>query len=141
MKTSKKLKSYIDEAKLDDTYWVEKAKLDFAMRLESQRKYAKLNNSDLAKRIKSSAAYITKIFRGDSNMTIESMVKLSRATGGRLNIEIVNESIGTRQWGHLIPLGSRSGQNQTTKFAVTNFQFNDGIVSSNNSEPSVREAA
>lgn len=140
MKTSKKLKSFIDEAKLGDTYWVEKAKLDFAMNLETQRKFAGMNYSELAKKIKSSAAYITKIFRGDSNMTIESMVKLTRATGGRLNIEIVNESISTKQWGYLIPQGSISGHNQVTKFSVTNYQFDDGIESSN-SDQSVQKVA
>lgn len=140
MKTSNKLKAFIDEAKQDDTYWVEKAKLDFAVNLEAQRKFAGLNYSELAKRIKSSAAYITKIFRGDSNMTIESMVKLTRATGGRLNIEIVNESISTKQWSYLIPHGSASGHNQVTSFAVTNCLFDVGIESSNSNQDSRKVA-
>jgi transcriptional regulator with XRE-family HTH domain len=38
-----------------------------------------------------SAAYISKVFRGDNNLTIESMVKLARATGGQLDARFLVE--------------------------------------------------
>lgn len=91
MALSKALDKFLSEAKKSDSYWVEKAKLDYSVALERQRKVAGFNYSDIAKKISSSAAYITKVFRGDSNLTIESMVKLSRAVGGRLDIRIVDE--------------------------------------------------
>ncbi len=91
MALSKALQKFIDKSKETDSYWVEKAKLDYSVALERQRKVAGFSYSDIAKKISSSAAYITKVFRGDSNLTIESMVKLSRAVGGRLDIRIVDE--------------------------------------------------
>lgn len=95
MTLSKKLKAFVEEAKKSDSYWVESAKLDFAMSLEKQRRAEQISYAGIAKKIASSAAYITKVFRGDSNLTIESMVKLSRAVGGELDIRIVDKNSKT----------------------------------------------
>jgi transcriptional regulator with XRE-family HTH domain len=98
MKLSKSLKTYLDEARKTDSYWVEKAKLDFSISLDGQRDYAKITYAEVAKRIASSPAYISKVFRGESNLTIESMVKLARATGGQLDIRIVESAAAVSRW-------------------------------------------
>ena len=74
----------------------QKAKLDFAKALEQRRKYNQIQYSVIANKLSTSAAYISKVFRGDTNLTIESMVKLARATGGRIEINIVDEDGSTR---------------------------------------------
>ena len=102
MAINKKLAAYLAERKKTDVYWVESAKLDFAMALEKQIRLAGLSYASLAKKIGSSAAYISKIFRGDTNMTIETMVKLTRASGARLNIEIVSEAVAAQRWDNKI---------------------------------------
>lgn len=98
MKISKSLKAFIDEASKTDSYWVESAKLKFAFDLESQLRRAKMTYSSLAQKLGTSAAYITKVFRGDANMTIESMVKLAKATGGQLDIRIIESVSTTAKW-------------------------------------------
>lgn len=129
MKTNKNLTQFIEEAQETDIYWMEKAKLDFALGLEKQRNAAKLNYAAIAKKIGTSAAYITKIFRGDTNVTIESMVKLARATGGRLDIQIVNTTtaraplaapVHWRQNGFGLP---NHGGTHTTRATNTVIQF------------------
>lgn len=112
MAINKKLAAYLAERKKTDVYWVESAKLDFAMKLEKQIRLANLSYATLAKKIGTSAAYISKIFRGDTNMTIETMVKLTRASGARLNIEIVNEAIVSPRWDNKIVRFSAIGQSQ-----------------------------
>lgn len=102
MAINKKLASYLADRKKTDEYWVESAKLDFAMKLEKQIRLAGLSYAALAKKIGTSAAYISKVFRGDTNMTIETMVKLSRASGASLNIEIHNESELRHRWNNKI---------------------------------------
>lgn len=102
MAINKKLAKYLSERKKTDGYWVEAAKLDFAMTLERQIRLTGLSYATFAKKIGTSAAYISKIFRGDENMTIETMVKLSRASGARLNIEIVNEAVAAQRWDNKI---------------------------------------
>jgi transcriptional regulator with XRE-family HTH domain len=74
----------------DDTYWVEMAKTQFALSLEQHRRALGLNYKAVADRYKRSPAYITKVFRGDENLTIASMVKLARALGGHLDLKVGN---------------------------------------------------
>ncbi len=98
MKMSKALSKFFEEAKATDSYWVEDAKLQFAISLEAQRRASKMSYAAIAKKIGSSAAYITKVFRGDTNMTIETMVKLARSTGGRLELSVVDAVLQTTDW-------------------------------------------
>ncbi len=98
MKLSKTLRKFVQTAREGDTFWVEQAKLDFAIMLEKRRKSAGLTNAALAQKLGTSAAYITKLFRGDANLTIESMTKLARVTGGHLTIQILDEEPATLRW-------------------------------------------
>jgi len=98
MKLSKSLKTYLDAARKTDSYWVEKAKLDFSISLDSQREFAKITYADIAKRLGSRPAYISKVFRGESNLTIESMVKLARSAGGQVEIRIVDNAAALSRW-------------------------------------------
>ena len=98
MKLSNSLKAFLEEARTTDSYWVEHAKLEFSLALEQQRSNAKLTYAAIAKKLASSAAYISKVFRGDTNMTIETMVKLARATGGQLDIRIVDNAAAVNRW-------------------------------------------
>lgn len=99
MLLSQELDKFLTDSKLDDAYWVEMAKLDFSLELENQRRRNHMSYADIARRIKSSAAYISKIFRGDANLTIESMVKLARASGGELSVKIVPAEAPAKTWG------------------------------------------
>ena len=100
MALNKKLAEFIAARKQSDSYWVESAKLDFSIEMEKKRKRARLSYVDIAEKIGSSPAYITKIFRGDANFTIESMVKLAKATGGKLDIKIIdgNAKVDSSVW-------------------------------------------
>lgn len=123
MALSKALQKFVDQAKNTDSYWVEKAKLEFSAALEKQRKSAGLTYAALAKKIGTSAAYITKVFRGDSNLTIESMVKLARASGGRLNIEVVYGESQVRHWESLTKYDQARRITRTTANTATVINF------------------
>ncbi|SOB76149.1 Helix-turn-helix [Marinobacter sp. LV10R510-11A] len=81
----KKLKEKIHSS---ETYWFESAKLEFVKALNQRVRRLGMKNKDLANHIDSSPAYISKVMRGDENLTIESMVKLARATGGHIHFHI-----------------------------------------------------
>lgn len=122
MAINKKLAAYLAERKKTDAYWVESAKLDFAMRLEKQMQSVGLSYANLAKKMGTSAAYISKVFRGDTNMTIETMVKLSRASGARLNIEIVSEAVVAQRWNNkIIPFPIRPPQVTAVCTTITEY--------------------
>lgn len=95
---SKALRQFVTDAKKTDSYWVEATKLQFAVALEQRRKSAGMTCKALAEKIGASGAYISKVFRGDTNMTIESMVKLARATGGHLVVRIADSEAEANLW-------------------------------------------
>lgn len=98
MKLSKGLQALKQRTALGDDYWIERTKLDFSLSLERQRRRIGISYADLAKKLGTSAPYISKVFRGDANVTIETMVKLARAAGGRVNIQIADERTDAKTW-------------------------------------------
>jgi transcriptional regulator with XRE-family HTH domain len=97
-------KSFINEAKKKDSYWVESAILEFTSELHMLMKLKEITKSELSVIIGTSPAYITKVFRGNANFTIESMVKLTRALGGKLHIHVAGEEKRAR-WFNVIDGG------------------------------------
>jgi len=72
----------------DVDYLVEDIKIGFAVDLERRMRQLGMSKADLARELETSSAYITKILRGDSNLTIRSMVFLANAVDGSLNLHI-----------------------------------------------------
>ncbi len=93
----KSFRSLIETAKQRNSYWFETAKLDFSIELNRMFKRSGMTQAELATKIDTSPAYITKIFRGDTNFTIETMVKLASAVDGELHIEISPKN-QNKQW-------------------------------------------
>lgn len=76
------------EAKQHDAYWVADAIYTFTEELHRLAVDAGLTRTELARRLEVSPAYITKVFRGDVNFTIETMVRLARAVGAEVQIHL-----------------------------------------------------
>jgi len=93
----KSFKTLIETAKQRNSYWFETAKLDFSVELNRMFKRSRMTQAELANKIDSSPAYITKVFRGDTNFTIETMVKLAQAVDGELHIQITKKNVN-KQW-------------------------------------------
>lgn len=98
MSINGRLKRFFESAQKSDVFWIESAKLAFSVALEKRRKDSGMSYADLARKIDVTPAYISKVFRGDSNFTIETMVKLSLATGGRLDIDIADIDKSSLSW-------------------------------------------
>mgnify|MGYP001489719806 CR=1 FL=1 len=72
-------KGLFAEAEKSLAYWVEGAVLDFTSDMLKAMETQGVSRSELARRIDASPAYITKILRGSTNFTLESMVKVAMA--------------------------------------------------------------
>lgn len=118
---SSRVRAALESAKSSPTYWVERVKLRFSVSLEQRRRAVGLSYSDLAKRLETSPAYVTKVFRGDSNLTIETMVKLALATGSEVDIRLVEASSGLADW----DLSKVPGSAPKKATSTTNFSFVD----------------
>ena len=84
----KSFKELLDEAKERDTYWAASMILDFTEGLHKIMEANGITRSDLARRLRVSPAYITKVLRGNVNFTVDSMVRLVRAAGGEVHIQV-----------------------------------------------------
>lgn len=102
----KSFKLLIETAKERNSYWFETAKLDFSVELNRMFKRSGMTQAELANKIDSSPAYVTKVFRGDTNFTIETMVKLASAVDGELHIQITPKNVKTKWFNELTSLGS-----------------------------------
>ncbi|MCK9539219.1 helix-turn-helix domain-containing protein [Dokdonella sp.] len=80
------------QAGMSSALAVEGAKLDFALELAKLLDRAGMSRSDLAASMGVSLPMVTKILRGDANLTIETMVKATRAAQGRLHINLAPEA-------------------------------------------------
>jgi transcriptional regulator with XRE-family HTH domain len=88
----KTFKELFEESRKRDEYWIAHTKLEFTENLRRLLEEKKETKAGLAKKLGKSPAYITKIFRGNVNFTLESMVRLVRAMGGRLKVELEPEA-------------------------------------------------
>ena len=89
--TKQSLQTLMQQADNAGVLAVEGAKLDFALGLAKLLERASLSRSDLATRLGVSLPMVTKILRGDTNLTIETMVKAARAARGKLHINLAAE--------------------------------------------------
>ena len=80
--------SLLVRTKERDSYWTARAVHEFTedlCRLMEQRGVTK---AELARRLGSSLAYVTKALRGNSNFPIKSMARLERALDGSLSLQL-----------------------------------------------------
>ena len=84
----KSFNTLFNEAKKTETYLCEEEKLRFAIQIQSMLRTLNISRSNFAKQLGKSKGYITKVMRGDTNFTIETMVTIAHALGGSLNVNI-----------------------------------------------------
>jgi len=113
--TIKSYRALVRTSKDTDSYWIEHAKLDFAFGLNHQLKRIGMANTDLAKTLGVKPPYISRVMRGEENLTIGSMVKLVRATGGKLHLQVADQKDGMR-WFKVISGKSNSFADDAVAF-------------------------
>jgi transcriptional regulator with XRE-family HTH domain len=95
--TDKSFRSLLAQAKKRDAYWVGKAIHDFTEDLYRLMEDRGMSKAELAQRIGKTPAYLTKVLRGNSNFTVDSIVKLVHALGVQLSIRIDTAKPGSER--------------------------------------------
>jgi transcriptional regulator with XRE-family HTH domain len=80
-----------EEAETHPDYWMGIPVLEFTEDLCRIMKEKKVSRAELARRIGSSRAYITKLLGGGANFTLLTMVKLAMALDGAVHIHIADK--------------------------------------------------
>lgn len=81
-------------AKLESSpeYQAEKLAVAFLAELNAFMQTHNMSNAELARRASVSPAYITKVFRGPSNLSIETLTKLADAVGCKVHLHLANHT-------------------------------------------------
>jgi plasmid maintenance system antidote protein VapI len=85
-----------EEAESHVDYWIDGPIGEFTEDLARLMKEKSVNRAELARRMGTSRAYITKMLGGNANFTLTTMVKLAMALDGAVHIHIADKRAVTR---------------------------------------------
>lgn len=86
-----------EEARKHDDYWVELAILEIGEKVTQRMAELGLSRAELARRLGTSPAYVTKILRGSTNFTLATIVKLGRALDSEVRFELTPRGSTTHE--------------------------------------------
>ena len=87
----------LDRVESSPDYWREAAIIEFTEGLCRRMEEKKISKAELARRMGTSRAYITRLLGGDANFTLGTMVKLALAVDGSLVVRIADKG-AVPQW-------------------------------------------
>lgn len=85
-KTPTRFDELYRDAETHDDYWLAGVVQQLTEEVFRRMEELKLTRAELARRLGSSPAYVTKILRGNANFTLASLTKLARALDTELEI-------------------------------------------------------
>ena len=98
--SSEKFAALLTEFQQSEAFELEQAKVEIAEQIYRVMQQKNISNVELARRLGSSKAYVTKILQGSTNFTIESLIKISRSLSCQVDIQLSQlapAQIATRQ--------------------------------------------
>ena len=81
----------MEEAKQHDDFWLYLAQHDYTESLYALMKAEGVDERELARRVGTSASYVTKVFRGSVNPSLKQMIRLARGLEGELHMYVAGE--------------------------------------------------
>jgi transcriptional regulator with XRE-family HTH domain len=100
-----------EEAESHADYWIDGPIGEFTEDLARLMKEKGVNRAELARRLGTSRAYITKMLSGNANFTLLTMVKLAMALDSAVHIHISDKRAVTR-WRDRMPKKERKPRPQ-----------------------------
>lgn len=127
---AKSFEELFEKAKERETFLTASIILEFTEGLYGLMEDNNISRKELAKRLGTSPAYITKVLRGDVNFTIDSMVRLAKAVGATIQVHIGPEQV---QWlgvvkRNKVPIPDFSQYIQTQVKTYSNKDEDDGTT-------------
>lgn len=86
---SKFIDKFYADARKRPTYIAAGLSLELAMNIDKLMEEQNLTNTDLAEKLECSKAYVTKLLRGDANLTIKSLAKIAIALNAELKTVLI----------------------------------------------------
>lgn len=92
MKMGNTFRALVERAQKSAAYWAAGIALDFAEEVETFMKRKKISRADLAKKMDTSAPYVSKVLRGEANFTLETMVKIAMAVDADIEVHLIERN-------------------------------------------------
>lgn len=85
------------EAERDPAYWTERAVLRATEEICLAMEREKISRAELARRLGTSPAYVTKVLRGKANFTLATLARIAYALEGEFKFQLSPRDHRTRQ--------------------------------------------
>ena len=91
-----RFRRFIQEAESSVDYWVDGPITEFAEDIWRLMEEQKVSRAELARRLGTSRAYVTKLLGGNANFTLETMTKVAMAFGCTVHVHVADQKATTR---------------------------------------------
>ncbi|MFL6198914.1 MAG: transcriptional regulator [Thermoanaerobaculia bacterium] len=81
-----------ERAEEHEDYWLAGSILEFTEAVVREMERQGISRTDLARRLGTTPAYVTKILRGKVNFTLATMVRLARALSSEMHVQLIGPS-------------------------------------------------
>lgn len=92
----RKLADVLTKARRSVTYLAEKCVLQYTAEIDRLMAEREVTRAELGRRIGATPAYVTKVLRGETNLTVKTMVSLASALGAQVEIRVFEEGSHAR---------------------------------------------
>ncbi len=97
-------RGFLEEARKSVDYWVDGPITEFAEDIWRLMEEQKVSRAELARRLGTSRAYVTKLLGGNANFTLQTMTKVAMALGATVHVHVADQKALTR-WIDELPAG------------------------------------
>jgi transcriptional regulator with XRE-family HTH domain len=93
-----KYRDLVREAQKSVDYWADVAVMEFTRDLVELMEKRSVTRAELARRLNTSRAYVSKLLGGQANFTIATMTKVALALRSSLHLQLADEVSSERWW-------------------------------------------
>ncbi len=95
-KNLERYRHFLQEARKSVDFWVDGPITEFAEDIWRLMEEQKVSRAELARRLGTSRAYITKLLGGNANFTLQTMTKVAMALGSTIHVHVADQKAITR---------------------------------------------
>ena len=101
-KNLERYRQFLERARQSVDFWVDGPITEFAEDIWRLMEEQKVSRAELARRLGTSRAYVTKLLGGNANFTLQTMTKVAMALGATIHVHVADQKAITR-WIDEIP--------------------------------------
>lgn len=91
-----RFREFVREVETSVDYWAAGPITDFIEDVWRLMEEQKISRAELARRLGTSRAYVTKLLGGNANFTLQTMAKVAMALGSQVHVHVAGRDVLTR---------------------------------------------